>query len=345
MAARHLKHGKLMTLVSSRSSGSSNLNRVELQNGCLALGHSNLFIPSTLSGSALNPETGAVDMDRVRNNLELATSVYIDRVNNCPCGETVIHLHRGADSASLQKREHLIVYLKGSKVKKDQLQREEPELYKYFETIWEMRQTHEVPGLPSQYLYLLVCCFQQGCPHPLCQAGKEGIPMEWFPGGPRVDFIPLPVPDPAYPWGSDSCDKCSGSCAGHFLKPEEAMRSNATPMAQPPSTVLKNFYQKQAGHDPSETMLEGVAKETLVPVGEVCMWFDHLRTVDTNKKRGAAKAAETRRRKRESQQTTTVNKSSATACEVNCYCGICRALYGDSDEPEFWIGCELLVSR
>ena len=32
-AARHLKRGKLVTLVSSRSSGSSYLNRVELQNG------------------------------------------------------------------------------------------------------------------------------------------------------------------------------------------------------------------------------------------------------------------------------------------------------------------------
>ena len=38
-AARHLKLGKLVTLVSTRPSGASYLNRVELQNGCLALGH------------------------------------------------------------------------------------------------------------------------------------------------------------------------------------------------------------------------------------------------------------------------------------------------------------------
>ena len=42
----HLKEGKLVTMLSSRSSGASHLNRVELQNGCLALGHSNLFIPN-----------------------------------------------------------------------------------------------------------------------------------------------------------------------------------------------------------------------------------------------------------------------------------------------------------
>ena len=118
-AARHLKHGKLVTLVSSRSSGSSFLNRVELQNGCLSLGHANLFIPSTLAGSSFNPATGAVDMERVRKNLDLATDVYINRVNNCPCGETVIHLYKGADSGSLQEeRKHLLVFLKGSRKKK-----------------------------------------------------------------------------------------------------------------------------------------------------------------------------------------------------------------------------------
>lgn len=113
-AARHLEHGKLATLISSLSSGSSYLNRVELQNGCLALRHTNLFIPSTLNGSAVNPETGAVDMERVKANFELATDVYIDRVNGCPCGETVIHLYRGADSSSLQQKwKDLLVYLKG----------------------------------------------------------------------------------------------------------------------------------------------------------------------------------------------------------------------------------------
>ena len=66
----------------------------------------------------------------MRNNLELATSVYIDQVDKCPCGETVIHLYRGACSESLQKeREHLLVFLKGTKKKKEELQRSEPQLY------------------------------------------------------------------------------------------------------------------------------------------------------------------------------------------------------------------------
>ena len=49
----HMLNVRLVTLVTTRCSGSSFLNRVEVQNGCLSRGHSNLFIPSTLSGSCI----------------------------------------------------------------------------------------------------------------------------------------------------------------------------------------------------------------------------------------------------------------------------------------------------
>jgi len=55
---RHIYSRKVATLVSS---GSSYLNRVELQNGCLTLGHANTFIPSTLSGSCIDPSSGSVN--------------------------------------------------------------------------------------------------------------------------------------------------------------------------------------------------------------------------------------------------------------------------------------------
>ena len=74
---RHLENGNLVTMLSSRSSGSSYLNRVELQNGCLAQGHSNIFIPSTLNGACFNEETGKVDQDKLRANMESAMDVYI----------------------------------------------------------------------------------------------------------------------------------------------------------------------------------------------------------------------------------------------------------------------------
>ena len=85
----------------------------------------------------------------------------------------MIHLYQGADSSRFQeKRESLLVFLKGSKKKKEELRSEKPDIYAYFQSIWEVKQRHEIPGLPSQYLFLQVCCFQQDCPHPLCQAGR-----------------------------------------------------------------------------------------------------------------------------------------------------------------------------
>ena len=70
-AAHHLSKGKIATLVTSRSSGSSDLNHVELQNGCLSLGHANTFIPSTLKGSCVSVETGMLDDDKLKENLML----------------------------------------------------------------------------------------------------------------------------------------------------------------------------------------------------------------------------------------------------------------------------------
>jgi len=81
--------GKVATLVTTRSSGSSYRNRVELQNDCLSLGHASTFIPSTLGGSCLDPDTGKMDEEKLGNNMELAVDAYISRVNGAPCGSTV----------------------------------------------------------------------------------------------------------------------------------------------------------------------------------------------------------------------------------------------------------------
>lgn len=83
----HMEGKKLIIMLSSRSSGASNLNRVKLQNGCLSLGHANLFIPSTLRGSCTDPSTGGVNEEKLRANLDLATDIYISRTNGCPCGD------------------------------------------------------------------------------------------------------------------------------------------------------------------------------------------------------------------------------------------------------------------
>ena len=63
---RHIQHPTAATLVTRRNSGASYLNCVELQNGCLALGHANLFIPSNVCGMCFDPTTGKVDEQRLK---------------------------------------------------------------------------------------------------------------------------------------------------------------------------------------------------------------------------------------------------------------------------------------
>ena len=45
------KLGKICTLVTTREAEGNFLNKLELMNGCISKAHSNLFIPSTLTGS------------------------------------------------------------------------------------------------------------------------------------------------------------------------------------------------------------------------------------------------------------------------------------------------------
>lgn len=165
--------------------------------------------------------------------------------------------------------------------------------------------------------------------------------MEWFPIGPKVDSIPLPVPDPAQPWGSSTCSKCEGSCTGHYLSPEAALDAilaeKCTSMSQPPSTLLKDFFQRY-GSDPPDASLESIAKQCLLRVSEVRMWLQHLQTVDTNRKRGAAKAAETRRRRKKHSSSSPVVAGQDVESEERC--GVCDGVFGDTDEVELWIACD-----
>ena len=49
-------------------------------------------------------------MDKVKNNIDLATDAYIDRANKSPCGDTVIQLFKGSNSIELQiKRDHILI--------------------------------------------------------------------------------------------------------------------------------------------------------------------------------------------------------------------------------------------
>ena len=84
-------------MVTTRSSGSSFLNRVELQNGCLSRGYS---------------------------NLDMAIDTYISYVNKSPCGNS----HSPVQG---MYREILKVFMKGTKAK-ETLRRDNPSLYEHF---------------------------------------------------------------------------------------------------------------------------------------------------------------------------------------------------------------------
>ena len=107
MTERHLELGKVCSLVTARSSGSSYLNRVELQNGCLAMAHSNIYIPSTIHGSNFH-SSGGIDNSLLEKNLDTAANIYIDKCNGAPFQESRIILYKGNKDELARKEGHIL---------------------------------------------------------------------------------------------------------------------------------------------------------------------------------------------------------------------------------------------
>ena len=334
--ARHLERPTVTTLITTHNSGASHLNRVELQNGCMSLAHANLFIPSTLSGSCLDSKTGKVDSDRFKRNMRLATEVYINRVNQCPCGEGNISLFEGADSTKFQElRSVVIKFLKGSKQQKAALKQSNPDTYSYVENVWNVRNSHMVSNYPTQYVFQLICCYQPTCIHHFCRTGNFKDLPKWFLGGPNVSYIPMPIPDPARQWGSINCPKCTGKCYGHFLEPNIAMLSPLKCLSKPPSSYIKEIVDKN--DHLSDREIEDISKAVLLPPEEVEIWIQHLKTVKENRKQGAIRAAQTRKNKK----TAIVSQEKNSGGRQAYYCGLCNEQYVEyTDEEEKWICCE-----
>ena len=306
----HLQRSKVCAVVTTRHSGGSYLNKVELMNGYLAIAQSNLYIPSTLSG--LNFNAQGLDSSKLAHNLDLATDVYIDRVNDAPCGDCTISLVKGArsdDETSLNKRRaDLLCFLNGKKQDRAKLKKSKAALFEYFESVWGVRQRHMVKGLPKHYVFIIVtslCCDKE-CSHALCKHGEpETSPVtRWFKERPPLSLFPLPVRDPDRPWG-EPCEECDEACSGHYLKPQQALErisheGISVCDAIPPSVILKQEYcdlLKIAESQVSEKKITCLAIKTMLSVEEVRMWLDHLALVQERRKTGARKAAETRRKK------------------------------------------------
>ena len=185
------------------------LNLVELQNGCMAITHVNLLIPSTLAGFNIDSETGKLHKERFTLNMKMTTVVYINWVNHC---STIINLFRGADSTDCQKLQVLVLcFLKDSKQAKANVEKNHPEQFLNINMVWSIRNRHLArKDLPLQYVFFLYCCYEPDCPHPRCQAGGPTNVPTWYEGGPPLSYIPVPIQNPKSPWGSEECPSCEG---------------------------------------------------------------------------------------------------------------------------------------
>lgn len=352
---RHLEKGTRALMVTSRSSGGSYLNRVELQNGCLALAHANVFIPSTLHGSCRS-ESGQIDQSLLHKNLEAAIDVYISRVDGAPCASTQIHMYKGAESATERKESKLLnIFLKGKKKQKEELKANHPEMYQKFERVWQLRERHLCnPLFPSKYLFYLLCCYQPNCIHPVCQRERSDPQRCWYSSGPNLQFVPIPTPDPLKPYGGQ-CEECKGLCAGHFMKPDKLIEhynsKGVVGNPSPPSDVILTVYQESKSV-PSEEIIHQTARKVLLTTEEVKFWFEHLHQIHQNRKRGAKKAAETRKRKaKEKEQTQNIqvqgnrdlHQTVDEGDENNELCMVCQLRDPASDNEQgtvSWIQCD-----
>ena len=144
---------------------------------------------------------------------------------------------------------------------------------------------------------MLQCCFEEGCVHPVCKEGQLQN-QTWYPGGPSLDFIPLPVQDSNRPFNGSCCSECGTKCSGHYMKYDEALvhfsEQGKTDFPQPPSVVILETYDKYKSIPPQTILLE-TAQATLLPEEEVLMWFQHLHQIAENRWEGAKKADSTRK--------------------------------------------------
>ena len=62
-----------------------------------------------------------------------------------------------------EKREKLPSFLHGSKSAKQDLKKGDPVFYQYCEEVWQVRNDHQVKGLPEQYVFFLYACYKPNC--------------------------------------------------------------------------------------------------------------------------------------------------------------------------------------
>ena len=177
--------------------------------------------------------------------------------------------------------------------KKD-LKSRKPKLYQYFESVWTFRENHLVKSaLPSKYAFVLGCCSDPQCPHPMCGIGYS---KKWFPGGPSiVDHLPIPVQD------TRPCEtSCLKNCPGHYKKSIEA-----GPAALVPSMYLAKKFTRIG----LVALLKHGEKVHPLKAQEVDFFWKHMTNVKRNRTRGQAKAKQTREKNNIPQELSSIVKN------------------------------------
>ena len=111
-------------------------------------------------------------------------------------------------------------------------------------------------------------------------------------------------------------------CHGHY-KTKMIDLSNSTDLkaaAPVPSTLLKAKFKELKGALSGDDLAE-CAKAAILPVQEVNIWMEHLKTVAANRQRGAAKAAATCMSRKSKSQ------AHSTCSEEAWFCGTCGQQY------------------
>ena len=234
--------------------------------------------------------TGEIDVAMMKKNMNEAIKVYIERVNNTPSMGTTIKLYPGVEQSSFHNRRNdLLIFLKGTQEKKAALKKEKPALFAHFEKVWMLRDSHMVSSsIPSKYAFVLKCCGSSDCIHPAC-TGKP-IDVKWFDNGPSIGTI-MPTPVVESKSGvNEICGKCSKKeCAGHY-------QSSIPNLNDLHALVPSEFISDEVIANPSFDMerIHRVAEKCILPPSTVQFYVNHLLQVQKNRKRGVEKAKKTR---------------------------------------------------
>ena len=232
--------------------------------------------------------SGDFDAEKFKDNIRSAIDNYISVVDDTDAMGTKIKLYKGVEGSSyLVRRPHLLTFLKGSKAAKNELQVKQPFMYNYFQSIWKLRTNHMVTSdIPVKYAFVLGCCGDAQCIHPLC-AGGNLSPMEWYPGGPTIkDTLPIPVI-------SHTRCNCKGNCGGHYRRDITNLSNKAAPA---PSIYLAAKFSENESADGARITV--MSKKCLLSEKDVQFYWKHMQDVKRNKLRGIEKAKKTRESKK-----------------------------------------------